>query len=682
MSLKRWSIAQADKQAARELVEECREYYGEDQNIIDPFCALLLTIRGICDPMEAEEFLSDECVLQNPMSFVDMDKAVERIHKAIEQGEKIAIFGDYDCDGVTSTAVLYTYLISVGADVCYRLPTRDEGYGISKSAVDELHEKKINLIITVDNGISAYDEVEYANSLGIDTVVTDHHLPPEKLPNAVAVVDPKRNDDFCEFSGYAGVGVAFMLICALEGCECEELLPEYGDLVTIGTIADVMPVKSDNRAIIKYGLKLIARHSRASVDALLEAAALKEKEISATSISFGLAPRINAAGRMLEPTRALDLLLCDDKAKAAPLARELCDLNNQRKKLESDLIAEAEETLFANEELLNAPVLIVSGKNWHHGVLGLISAKMSRKFSRPCIAFSIDGDEVTGSARSYEGISIYSLISRCGDLLLGFGGHESAAGLSLKLENLDEFKKRINLEAHTLYHTLPFEPLKLCCKLNPSTLSVAHAYSIKKLEPFGRDNEAPIFGLYNLRIISIAAVGKGNHLKITVGRERKQFQVMKFFTRIDEFAYKTGDIVDMAVTLEINRFADEENLSVVLCDIKPSDIDNEFLVKRIRSFENFRIFGEVDDINPPTREEIGAIYKKIYALGHIFAKEDLLLHILGSNDYFKTRVILDILKEGGLIEMTARDNIEITLRPATQKVDLTKTPTYNKISRG
>lgn len=670
MSLKKWVVNEPDKALARELSAECG---------IDSFCALLLTLRGISDPFEAQEFLSDEGVFCDPTCFTDMDLAVERLNDALENQEKIAVFGDYDCDGVTATAVLYTYLLSVGADVCYRLPSRDEGYGLSVDAIDELKSAGVSLIITVDNGISAADEIAYAANCGIDVVVTDHHLPPDELPKAIAVVDPHRADCISEFKDFAGVGVAFMFVCAHAGCEVEELLPVYGDFVTLGTIADVMPLKNDNRAIVKYGLKMIKQRRRDSITALITAAGMDEREVNSGLVSFGLAPRINAAGRMLSPERALELLLCDDKNQALPLARDLNDLNLQRQKLESDIIAKAEEMLFADESRILQPVMVVYGEGWHHGVLGLISAKLSRKYSRPCITFSVDGDIATGSARSYKGVSIHELLSRCADYTVTFGGHETAAGVTVESARLDEFITAINRIAHDTHPLMKFDTLCLSCKLNPETLSIGHAYSQKQLEPFGAGNETPVYGLYNMRIIAVTPVGKGNHLKITATRNKKQFEVMKFFTRFEEFPYKTGDIVDLAVTLEIGKFAGEESLSVVVNDIKPSAVDNDYLTKRVRAYENFAVFGEIPSHETVTRETIAPIYKIIRQRRRIFAPSDALMNIFGCDDYFTLRCSLDILSESRLISLCCREFTEISILPVSGKVDLTKAKTYVKL---
>ena len=663
MSIKKWNVLKADKDLARELSAETG---------IDPFGSLLLAIRGISDPMEAEEFLSNEINLQDPFCFADMDKAVERINLAIENDEKIAIFGDYDCDGVTSTALLYSYLSSVEANVLYRLPSREEGYGITNSAIDELHKKGVSLIITVDNGISAYDEVEYAKTLDIDVVVTDHHIPPEKLPNAVAVVDPKREDDYSEFKGYAGVGVAFMLICALADASPEEMLTLYGDLVAIGTIADVMPMKYDNRVIVKKGLSLIKKRRRVAISALIETAGLAERETTSTLVSFGLAPRINAAGRMLTPDNALSLLLCDDYQEALPIARALNDLNLQRQKLESDIIAEAEENLFLNELNLMQPIMVVYGHNWHHGVLGLISAKLCKKYSRPCIALSIDDDIVVGSARSYGGVSIYDLIYDCSHLLITFGGHETAAGLRLSKDNLSEFITAINNAAHCRYPIMPFDYINLDCKLNPKSLSIAHAYSQRQLQPYGNGNEQPIFGLYGMTITAVNAVGKGNHLKLTLARNDCQITAMKFFTTLQEFSFSVGDMIDLAVNIDVSRFADTENLSIVVYDIKPYGVDNEKITEQIRKYENFRLFDEVDDIDLPTRDDIAAVYKIIRARRHILANYDMLLYIFSCDDYFKLRIILDILRENKLIDACFREFCEISYIEFDGKVDLEK----------
>ncbi|MBQ4155359.1 MAG: DHH family phosphoesterase, partial [Clostridia bacterium] len=357
--MKEWVFSEIDKQIANNLAVECG---------IDSFTAYLLCSKGICDPFLVDEFLSDEVFLQDPYCFSDMDKGVERILLAIENGEKIAVFGDYDCDGVTSTTLLYSVLSELGADCMWRVPSRDEGYGMSETAVKELNQKGVKLIITVDNGISAYEEIDLANSFGIDVVVTDHHLPGETLPNAVAVIDPKREDCPSEFKDYAGVGVAFMLCCALCGESPEELLSVFGDLVCVGTIADVMPLTGDNRAIVKTGLNCIKAAKRVGLNALIEASGLTLEKINSSNIAFAISPRINATGRVFHPEKAIELLLCEESEKAKELANELCEFNLQRRELEADILAQALEQLESDAKSISAPVIVVGGENWHHGV--------------------------------------------------------------------------------------------------------------------------------------------------------------------------------------------------------------------------------------------------------------------------------------------------------------------------
>ncbi len=667
--MKKWVFKQADKALATDLAKECG---------ISGFTALLLVSKGICDPFEIDEFLSDELVLQDPYSFVDMQKSVERINFAIENNQKIAIFGDYDCDGITSTVLLYSVLKELGACVSYRVPLRDEGYGISVSAVGELKEKGVQVIITVDNGITAFEAVDFANKLGIDVVVTDHHLPSEKLPNAFAVIDPKRADCPSEFKDYAGVGVALMFCSALCDAPFEDLIYSYGDLVAIGTIADVMPILNDNRGIVKHSLELIKNSSRLGLKALVEESGLKKDSFNTSSVSFGIAPRINAAGRVLDPNIAIDLLLSTDEEQSKDLAKKLCEANIKRQQLEKDILKQAEEKLSADNSMINAPVIIVSGENWHSGVIGIVAARLCETFSRPAIVFSFDGEMAHGSARSVDNASIYNIIAENPEFVDSFGGHSSAAGISVKKENFKKAVVNIENSAKKLYPEMPFNQLEITCKLNPKNVDINTVYAQKVLMPFGEKNEQPIYALCDMVIKSITELSGGKHLKIAVSRqdEEKTLEVMKFFTTMSEFAYKTGDRVDIAVTLESSIFNGIERVSVIVKDIKPFGVDADKTLKELRKYQNFKYFGEDIELKIE-RQNIVDVYLKIRNLKKITANETELLLLFGKTDFLRLRVILDILFELDFIKFSYSGNYNIEYIENVKKKDLTESSVYN-----
>ena len=670
--MKQWVYSKNNRDKAMMLAEECG---------IDSFTAYLFCSAGICDPFEIDEFLSDEVMLSDPYAFADIEKAASRISDAISAGEKIAIFGDYDCDGVTSTVLLYSVLSELGADCIYRVPTRDEGYGMSVEAVDELKEKGIGLIVTVDNGITAFEAIERASKLGIDVVVTDHHLPSDNLPQAYAIVDPKRADCPTEFKDYAGVGVAFMLCSVLSDTPPEDLLSIYGDLVTVGTIADVMPIISDNRTIVKQGLKCLKSGERVGFNALVEASGITLSKLNSTNIAFTIAPRINATGRVFHPEKAIELLLCEDKIKAEELANELCSLNSKRRELESEILAEALQIIENDEKVQNSPVIVVGGENWHHGVIGIVAAKLCGIFSRPAVVFSLDNAHAVGSARGYEGASIYEILAGVSDFAESFGGHSSAAGITIKREDFEKFSKAVQYSAKSLYPVMPFDEIHVSCKLNPATLSLDNAYAQIKLEPFGVGNERPIFALCNMVIVNIIPLSAGKHLKLVMSRTGgfdNTVEVMAFFTSPDNFIYKKGERVDVLVTLDVNTFNGRESLSVILKDIRQANFPEENAIKEIRDYQKFRYFGEIENMPEVNRDDVAVVYKKIRLLKQICADETEMMHIFGAESFFKLKIVIDILKELEFIELDYNGKYIIKYIENAKPRDLSESVLFNR----
>ena len=480
LNRKKWIVSPCDRELAADIAENCG---------IEPFAALLLCARGMTDEFEVESFLFDTELI-DPFTLPDMEKACERVHKAVDEGERITVFGDYDADGVTSTALMYLFLSSCGAVVDYYIPDRaEEGYGMNNCAIDTLKERGTSLIITVDNGISAIEEIEYAKSLGIDVVVTDHHKVGEVLPDAVAVVDPHRADSICEFNEWAGVGVAFKFICAFDNSLGYELLEEYGDLVALGTVADIVSLRSENRIIVRSGLAFI---NAAIVDGTLRTGLKALAEVSdnsgavdSLSLAFRFSPRINAAGRLGSAQKALKLLLAEDESEAKLIAEEISQLNAQRQSTEGAITEEAIKIIENNAHIKHRRVIVVSGADWHQGVIGIVASRIAERYGKPCIVISESGDVARGSGRSIEGFSLYEALSYCSDLLVQYGGHVLAAGLSIEKENINTFRDKINEYADTL------EPvtgvLHIDCKLNPAGIDVDMVESMQILEPFGAD---------------------------------------------------------------------------------------------------------------------------------------------------------------------------------------------------
>ena len=662
VSRKRWIVADGDRELARQIAEECD---------VDSLVALILVARGLRDPFEVEEFLSEDQQLGDPMDLRDMDKAVERIRRALEQGEKICVYGDYDADGVTSTAMLYTYLRRKGAAVSYRVPEREENYGLNRDAVDEMAAAGVTLVVTVDNGISAVDEIAYAAAKGMDVVVTDHHLPQGELPPAVAVVDPHRADDFSEFKAYAGAGVCFKLICALEDAPGEALCPDYADLAAVGTIADVMPLTGENRILVRRGMERL-EEARVGFPAILDAADLRRRGVSSVTVSFGIAPRLNAAGRVGSCDRAVRLLIEEDRGAADAIAADINQANIQRQTLEHGISEQAIRRIEA-ENLGKDRVIVVCGEGWHHGVIGIVASRICDLYGRPAIVLTNDGDSASGSARSVGEFSLYEAIASCRDVLDRFGGHAQAAGLSLPLSRVGEFRRRINEYAARAYGDMPFSPLFIDCKLRPSAFTPDMVRSLEVLAPFGTGNPVPVFGLFRMTLDKITAVGSaGNHLRLELSRDGFSSTVMLFGCSLARFGYRVGDVVDLAVTADINEFAGREQVALSAKGIRPGGLDEETLLQDIRLYERIQRGEPLDGFEDRcrlTRDDVAAVYRAVRN-GYRGETEALLLRAEGVG-YAKLRLSLDVLAELNLIACRMDGSVaEISPRPTSGKLDL------------
>ncbi|MBQ5902129.1 MAG: single-stranded-DNA-specific exonuclease RecJ, partial [Clostridia bacterium] len=551
MNRKKWIIANNDKELAKQLAEECD---------IDQLVALILTARGYADPFEIDEFLSPDQQMCDPYELIDMDKAVERIRKAIEDKEKIAVYGDYDVDGVTSTALMFSYLTDKGADVIYSVPEREDGYGMNNAAVDRLKADGVSLIITVDNGVGAINEIDYAASLGIDVVVTDHHLPMESLPNAVAVVDPHRADCPSHFKDYSGAGVAFKVICALEEESGEEMASRYGDLAAVGTIADVMPLVGENRLIVKNGLPFVV-NGREGFSAIIDAAGLGGRAFTSSSVSYGIGPRLNAAGRVGSCERAVRLLLTNDKNEARELADEINADNMRRQQTEREIFDAAIEVIEKNG-YANDRIIVVCGDGWHGGVIGIVASRICERYGRPAFVLSVENGEANGSARSIGGFSVFDALSACESLLTRFGGHSRAAGMAVKTELVDDFRKAINNWAAENFEEMPFAEIHIDCRLSPSVFSVDMAQSLEAFEPCGVGNQTPVFGIMGVRVDRVAFVGNGKHLRLNVSKNGANATIMLFNTNEKSFGFSVGDLLDFAVTVEQNEYMGSKTVTL------------------------------------------------------------------------------------------------------------------------
>ena len=642
MGLKKWQVASFDKELAKELAEECD---------VDPIVALIASARGYNDPCDLEEFLSDEPCFSDPYEMADIIKAAEIINESVQLGEKIAIYGDYDCDGVTATALLYNYLTSRGATCCYYIPDRfDEGYGMNLNAVKKLFNEHTKLIITVDNGIVCNEEIALAKELGMKVVVTDHHLPSDILPDADAVIDPHRKDCPSEFKEICGAEIAFRLICVLENKEPEELLPYFADILSLAVIADIMPLTLENRSIVKCGIEKLKTSPHTGLSALLNVAGVDISSVNASKIAFGLCPRINAAGRMGKAERAVELLITDNMMTALSLANEIDSDNAARQQIEKKILEQAVE-IIERDKLMYNRVIVAAGENWHHGVVGIVAARITEKYGCPTVLISIDGDLACGSGRSIENFSLYDAIDSCKDLMIKFGGHEQAAGITMRPEDIDEFRLRINDYAENLPYTPPV--IKLDCKLNPSALSLDLAFALEQLEPFGAGNKAPLFGVYGVTLERITPVANNKHLRLLFTKGNNSFQGMLFGVSTDNFCFKTGDILDLAVSVEANLYKGEYSVSVLIKAVRINGTDDDRLFGSVAEYNSFMSGREYNaSLLLPTREEVGSVFKKI-------SEEDALpdrIKYIFMNDlgYAKTSVSIKCLEELGLIIKTEK----------------------------
>lgn len=673
MILRKWEVRPLDKERAAAFAQT----YG-----VPFFLAMLMNIRGLDDAAHLREFLGEGEPLSDPFLLKDMDKAAARITRAVDNMEKIAVYGDYDADGVTSTAMLYSYLETRGADVIFYIPQREgEGYGMNIGAVEYLKEQGVSLIVTVDNGISSVQEVARANELGIDVVVTDHHRPQEILPDAVAVVDAYRPDDTSPYKHFSGVGIAFKLLMALEdgAGDVEDLLEAYSDLAAIGTIGDIVPLTGENRTLIRAGLERLSQSDRPGVQALLENAGVAGKALTSTNVAFTLVPRINATGRMGAPERAVRLLISGYEEEAEVLSEEICADNEERRRVEAE-IAEAAFADIEAKGYMKDRVVVVDGENWHHGVIGIVASRVTERCGKPCMIISRGETEAKGSGRSIEGFSLFEAICACGDLLIKFGGHPMAAGITLKSENIEAFRKRINQYAAERFPQMPTQTVTLDCKLNPAALSVSMAQSLTQLEPFGNGNPQPVFGLFNMELSNVTPVGGGGHLRLTLEKNGAVITAMRFNTKPEELPYHIGDKIDLAVQLEAREFRGQPSLTVIVRDMKFAAFNTEKNIASLASFEKWQR-GEVlsaEDKNRlyPDRACLAAIYRALRTVNGKETDQVRFVSQFGKDmtlGLFKTALL--VFEERGLVHSEiADDTFTATLIETSGKTDITRSP--------
>lgn len=681
--MKVWSVAKVNKERAIAMANKLE---------IPPLLAMMLDIRGITKEEDVINFLQENKDFSDPFLMKDMDKAVERITTAVENGEKICVYGDYDADGVTSTSLLYSYLRdSLGADVMFYIPTRTgEGYGMNKGAVDKIHSLGVTLIITVDNGISAREEIDYTNSLGIDTVITDHHMPSGAIPKAVAVVNAHQKDDKSPFKDFSGVGVAFKLVMAIEGeyADVDSLLENFSDIATLGTIGDIVPLVGENRTLVKNGLRHIQNSDRIGINAMKQESGIAEKEINSSNVAFTLVPRINAGGRLGSSEKSVNLLLTEDEDEAVTIADKLGMDNRERQSIEKEILASIDEEVRKTPNIVNDKILVFAGKGWHQGVVGIAASRIKDIYDKPTIIIGIDDDGVArGSGRSVEGFSLCDAVFACSEHLTHYGGHPMAVGISLEKEKINDFRKAINAYCKDI--KMPYNILHIDCKLNPNQLDLSILDSLSYIEPCGASNPSPIFGLYNMTVIATKEMGNGKHMRITLSRGQGQVPVyaVYFNHNFQSCSYRNGDIVDVAVSLDRNIYNGQENLSVIIKDIKYSQSNNEELIDSERIFDKFAkryrlTKNEVMSILP-TRNDFAYVYRFLKQnKGFIYGEYALVNALNYKISMGKLIVILYSMKELGLINWQQGLYQSIIEMKESGKVNLEDSVFIKKLKEG
>lgn len=680
MKMKRWVTAKPNLETVRSLARSCG---------FTPLAAAALCARGIDTPEAARAFLeTDPAKLHDPMLLPDMAKARDTIRRAIEQGKKIAVFGDYDVDGVTSTCVMTRVLRSLGADVRHYIPDRlSEGYGLSMGAMDRLAQDGIGLIVTVDSGVSAFEEIARARELGMEVVVTDHHECREELPDANAVVNPKRADSIYPFAELAGVGVAFKLASALAGDgQQRAVLEQYADLVALGTVADVMPLVGENRIIVAAGLRRMAETQNVGLSMLLHESGQQGKRLTASTISFILAPRINAAGRLGHADMAAELFLTDDPRRAQTLAMALCEQNKQRQATENQILEQALQKLRREYDPLEDQVIVLAGEEWHHGVIGIVSSRICDRYACPTVLIALEDGIGKGSGRSVKGFNLYEALCDSAPLLERFGGHELAAGLTIREENIQQFHE--NMEVWAREHVNPQELMPILhidCPIAPEFISTEATRGLDVLEPFGMGNPQPVFSMCDLLVEEITPISSDRHVRLTLSKDGQTYTAMLFGTGQGGCGFAQGNYVDAAFCLEINEYRGRCSVQLVIRDIQLSTCEVMADQKILNLYNRFMSDGELTArearVLLPERRDLVAVWRHILSRsedGWLSVPDGALSRRVSWEsrreiNIGKLLVCLDVFSESRLLSYHFREGqLNIVLKHIEGKADISK----------
>ena len=688
MKYQQWNIAQRSQEA----------YKAMERQGVPTLVAATLCARGMTDLAEAKGLLSSgEDQLQDPFLMKDMDLATARIGRALRNGEKIAVYGDYDVDGITSTCLLTHYLRAQGGDVCYYIPNHlSEGYGVNREAVEELARQGVRLMITVDCGITAVEEVAYASGLGIDVIITDHHECKEEIPAAVAVVDPHRKDCPYPFKDLAGVGVALKLVMALGGEKrYRALFQEYADLAAVGTVADVMKLLGENRTIVRVGLNHLKKTRRRGLYALMVEAGTLNRAITSTTVGYCLSPRINAAGRMGRAVTAAELILTEDNSQAELLAHELCELNRQRQAVELEIFNQCLALLAGRKQY---DCLVLADKAWHQGVVGIVASRLAEQYACPVFMICLQDDgKGKGSCRSYGGFNLYAALESCADLLDGFGGHELAAGFTIREENISAFRARMNrFVRSSMDGALPVSSLDIDAAIGcPAGVTLNEVEELSRLEPYGSGNPRPVFALLGTTVDAVQTVGQGRHLKLRLSKGTCRFDAIFFSVTAEELGLTAGGRVDAAFYLQANTFRGTTTLQLQLIDLRPSLTPSRHEAADLdlcrRCCEGERLTPQERSRLRTSREQFGTYWTLLERQLHQLRQSQLedaelpflrrLAAAAGGNESFLRAVLaLEVFTERGLLDMDHdAGRLRLRLIPAHGKVNLAACPYLERL---
>ncbi len=670
--MKRWTVPTVDESKVRKI---------KSSTDLSALLSYVMAARGYESADSLVSFFNGE-ELSDPFRMKDMDKAVEAINEAVDNEELICIYGDYDCDGVTATAILYGYLSGMGANVMTYIPEREDGYGINTKAIDLLAREGVRLIVTVDNGITAIEESKYIAEKGIKLVVTDHHQPIDELPEALAIVDPHRPMDFSPFKQLCGAGVALKLCIALDGSP-DLAMEMYSDLCAIGTIADIVPLVGENRTIVKQGIRQLANTENPGLSTLLEDSGVDLEKITAANLAFSVCPRINAAGRFSSPTVALDALILEDES-AEILAHKLTTLNDARKQCEADILREVLSSIDANPSLLDERVLIVAGRNWHHGVIGIVAGRLLEKFDRPTVVLSIDGNGIArGSARSMPGFNIFKCFDYAKEVMVKYGGHECAGGLTLNESNVARFRELCAEYALKNNPSMPHLTITADKLLKGSDITVANVIDLRRLEPYGADNAEPIFALSGAVITAIIPLKNGDHTKLELNYEGVKLRALMFGTKTAELPYKQGEAIDIMATLSVNDYKGTRSVSLRITESRLHGLKQDRFFAAKDAYHAFKRGDkqsrEVLAKGNPTRAELVAVYKYLMSLNRPVTEQNLYERVVGEHmNAFKLSVIIDAFCETGLAQNIPSEGV-IRLVTPKERVDIESSETLKNL---